>query len=572
MSSQHDASLRHRSPPGASSPSQQSAPMATQAAGTTSPKVAADEKAPTATKSLPQTPNTSFSPLTIAGLFLLSFIGFYATFTAPSDDVESLSKMKGVDKLVGTALLLNNAVANAIGLPTRPAKPQKGEFGKLPPMGFNSWNAFRCDISEEKFLVAADKLLELGLEKLGYDYVNIDDCWSTHERDPNTGRLVPDPIKFPDGIKGTADKIHSRGLKFGIYGTAGEETCAHYPASLGHETLDAQTWADWGVDFLKYDNCGVPDSWKDPYSYYPEDWYGTYENQTGGPAAPLDYDWSKSLQAERFYRMRDAIKKTGREMYYSLCNWGHGHSERWARQAGAASWRMWGDIVPQWEGKKEWSWGFMPIVNYASFFAEYTDFYGHNDFDMLEVGNGNLTDAETRTHFALWAGLKSPLLIGTPLDQIEAKDLAVLKNKEIVAFNQDPVYGASILPFKWGINPAWTWNQTHPAEFYSGQSVKGINVFVMNTLDVSTTKSFTFEEVPGLRKYGEYEVKDLWTGKKLGVYHGAWRGEVEAHDTRVLLFTEKGGKHPHKGKLPKPAIWKKKPISTVWPLPKGGKE
>jgi hypothetical protein len=160
-----------QSPPGSSSSTQKSAPMANQAPGTSYPT---DKKKPSTIKPPPNVPNRPFSPLTIASLILLSILSFYATYTATSDSFDEFSRMKGVDKVVGTIVLLNNAVAHAIGLPTIQSKPQKGGFGKLPPMGFNSWNAFRCDISEEKFLIAADKLLELGLEKLGYDYVNID--------------------------------------------------------------------------------------------------------------------------------------------------------------------------------------------------------------------------------------------------------------------------------------------------------------------------------------------------------------------------------------------------------------
>ncbi|KAF8456864.1 glycoside hydrolase superfamily [Kalaharituber pfeilii] len=447
-----------------------------------------------------------------------------------------------------------------------------GVSGRLPALGFNSWNAFRCDIEEENFITAAEKMVSLGLKDAGYIYVNIDDCWSTMERDNATGRLVPDPVKFPHGIKGTAEKVHALGLKLGIYSDAGSKTCAGYPGSLGYEDIDAQIWDEWGVDYLKYDNCNVPEDWVDHYTYWPENWFGGYEQQEG-ITAPEDYDWSQSNSTKRYNLMRDALyTKSKRTILYSLCSWGRSHVERWGNQT-AQSWRIWGDIIPQWDGRITYSWGFMPIVNYGIFFLEYSDFWGHNDLDMLEVGNGNLTDAETRAHFGLWAALKSPLLIGTPLDEIQEKDIKVLKNWEILAFNQDPVYGKPALPYKWGINPDWTWNQTHPAEFYSGPSIRGIHVFILNTLNKKTKKSAVWSEIPGLSTDPKkrYKVRDMWTHKKLGVYMGKVELKLEAHDLAALLITEVDGGHPlHKGgngnkykrvDIPLPEVYQRKPRS-----------
>ncbi|KAI5798691.1 glycoside hydrolase superfamily [Pyronema domesticum] len=440
-----------------------------------------------------------------------------------------------------------------------------GKTGKLPALGFNSWNAFHCDIHEDKFLVAAQKMIDLGLKDAGYEYVNIDDCWSLHERDNKTQRIIPDPERFPEGISGTAKKIHDLGLKLGIYSDAGSLTCAGYPGSLGYEDIDAQTWEEWGVDYLKYDNCNVPDSWKDQYQYNPEYWYGDHENQEGGTPAPAGYDWATSATAERYNRMRDALNRRdqGSSILYSLCNWGQSHVERWANNTGQ-SWRMWGDIAPQWEGRPvSWAWGFMPILNHGLFHLQYNGFWGHNDLDMLEVGNGNITTEETRSHFGLWAALKSPLLIGTPLDQITPTDVAILKNWEILAFNQDDVYGAPALPYKWGVNPDWTWNQTHPAEYYSGASKRGIHAFILNTLNETVTKAAVFSEIPGLNPKKAYEVSDMWTHKKLGVFKKKYQFKLKAHDTAALLFTEKGGKHPHPEELPLPEVYQKKPKRWV---------
>ncbi|RPA99575.1 glycoside hydrolase [Choiromyces venosus 120613-1] len=385
----------------------------------------------------------------------------------------------------------------------------------------NGLNAFGCGIREDKFLIAAQEIVDKGLKESGYE-----------SRDKTTGRLVPDFEKFRDGIKGTADKIHAMGLKIGIYSDAGDETCAGYPR-------------EWGVDYLKYDNCGVPDIWADEYQYWPEFWYGTWENQTGGIEAPPGYDWSQSNTAKRYNFMRDALHDQSNTIFYSLCNWGHSHVERWGNDTGQ-SWRMWDDVVPQWAGQIQWSWVFMPILNYGIIFLEYSNFFGHNDLDMLEVGNGNLTSEETRTHIGLWAALKSPLFIGTPIDEISDEDLGVFRNWELLAFNQDNVWGAPAFPTS--VNPDRTWNQTHPAKYYSGGSKHRIHVFVINTLDKTATKTVDFDEVPGLNPK-EYILQE--------------RVQIQAQDpdTAALLFVEKDGKHPCSDpkKLPKPKIYSRKP-------------
>ncbi|KAH0615076.1 uncharacterized protein H6S33_000712 [Morchella sextelata] len=399
-----------------------------------------------------------------------------------------------------------------------------GKTGRLPAMGFNSWNAFKCDISEEVFLTAAEEIVRLGLKDAGYEYVNIDDCWADLDlwRDNSTGRIVPDYKKFPDGINGTAAKVHEIGLKIGIYSDAGEKTCAGYPGSLYHEEIDAATFSDWGIDYLKYDNCYVPDNWTD--TYY---WEAPYSD------APADWDWSATNTAERYYRMRDALAKVDRVINYGLCDWGQALVETWGNATGQ-SWRLTGDIGLYWNM-------LMPIVSFTSYKLEYGNFFGHNDMDMLEVGNGNLTEAETRAHFGLWAAMKSPLLIGTPLDLIGEIDLAVLKNWEFIQFNQDPVFGESVKLFKWGNGQdrGWKWNETMPAEYYAGPSVRGIHVFILNVLDTTQLKSFDFSEVPGLDPKKKYKVHDMWTHKDLpGTYSKKFSIKIESHDLAGLLFTE----------------------------------
>ncbi|KFA68339.1 hypothetical protein S40285_09031 [Stachybotrys chlorohalonatus IBT 40285] len=406
--------------------------------------------------------------------------------------------------------------------------------GRLPALGWNSWNEYACDISEEVFIRVADLFVEYGLQDLGYEYVNIDDCWSNRElrRDNVTGRIIPDYVKFPNGIHGLAEQIHARGLKLGIYGDAGTLTCGGFEGSLGFEQIDADTFAEWGVDYLKYDNCNVPEEWTDEYIFYPE--------HTDNAVPPPGYWYGDSRTAERYNAMRDALLDQNRTVQYSLCAWGHARVETWGNETGH-SWRMWGDIVPEWKGQYTYSWGLVPIITQAARHWNDTDFWGHNDWDMLEVGNGNLTLAESRTHFAMWAAFKSPLIIGTRLEGITQPVLDILRNKELIAFNQDPVYGVGVRPFNYGCHIPIPNNETeHPPSHYVGSSTKGIHLFLLNSYESERSIDVAFDEVPGLRSLGEdeeYIVHDMWTGKDIGVFKGSYTATIESHDTAALRIT-----------------------------------
>jgi alpha-galactosidase len=231
--------------------------------------------------------------------------------------------------------------------------------------------------------------------------------------------------------------------------------------------------------------------------------------------------------------MSDALLATDRTIEYSQCAWGEDHIDQWGNMTGH-SWRMWGDISPSWSS-------ITPILNHASFFYNSTDFWGHGDWDMLEVGNGDLTIEENRSHFALWAALKSPLLIGTPLDGIKPEILSILSNSDLIAFNQDLVHGAPARPYKWGVNADFAWNQTHPAEYWSGQSSNGTFVLVLNTLETAQNKTVTFSEVPGLDATTEYTLYDSWTSKDLGNFKTKYEAVVGRHDTAVLRVVKADG-------------------------------
>ncbi|KAJ5321836.1 Aldolase-type TIM barrel [Penicillium brevicompactum] len=417
--------------------------------------------------------------------------------------------------------------------------------GKLPALGWNSWNAFECDIDATKIMTAAIHIVNLGLKDLGYEYVNIDDCWSVkYARNASNDRIIPDPSKFPNGINGVAKQVHDLGLKIGIYSSgkgAGETTCAGYPASLGYETVDAEAFAEWGIDYLKYDDCGVPTEWKDEYTGCvpdsdedPTSW--NFPNGTCPDLidpAPEGYDWTTSKTHQRYTNMRDALLNVNRTILYSLCDMGHANVNTWGNSTGN-SWRITNDIRPEWVRIAE-------IANENTFLLDYVDFWGHPDPDMLEVGNGNLTLAENRAHFALWAAMKSPLLIGTPLDSINYKHLAILKNEYLLAFHQDPVIGGPARPYKWGFNPDWTFDPAHPAEYWSGVSttLEATLVLMLNSENVSSHRTAVWSEIPELRSHDSYEVTDGWTGQNLGCIHGKYSKLLHSHDIAVLVVQEK---------------------------------
>jgi len=222
--------------------------------------------------------------------------------------------------------------------------------------------------------------------------------------------------------------------------------------------------------------------------------------------------------------MRDALLAQNRTILFSLCEWGQADVEEWGNATGN-SWRMSGDITPSWARAAE-------IMNENSFLLNSVNFWGHNDADMLEIGNGNLTLAESRSHFAFWAAMKSPLIIGTNLETLPATHVDILKNEYLLSFSQDEVYGAPATPYKWGTNADWTFNATNPAEYWSGGSTKGTLVLALNTLDTSATREILWSEVPQLETGVEaFTVTDIWTGKSLGCVKRGIKTIVESHDT-----------------------------------------
>ncbi|KAF9482231.1 glycoside hydrolase [Pholiota conissans] len=391
---------------------------------------------------------------------------------------------------------------------TAPTTPPSTLVGKLPALGWNSWNAYACNINEAKILAAANQFVSLGLKAAGYQYVNIDDCWAKTARDTTTGRIVPDSTKFPNGLASVATQIHNLGLKIGIYSDAGTNTCAGYPGSLGHETLDVATFSDWGIDYLKYDNCNVPSNWTDA-------------------AQPQGNDWYNSNSAVRYRQMTAALATVSRPIQFSLCIWGTAHVWDWGARVGH-SWRMSGDANP--------SWGYITgIITTNVAHLSSINFFSHNDMDMMEIGNGNLSIQEQRTHFAAWCFFKSPILLGTDLSLLSSDELTIIKNAELLAFHQDATVGTPAAPF----TAFASMPTTSPPEYYSGKSSKGVHVFIINTSSASATKQFTFANVPGLGTTGSFKVHDMWSGTDLsGTYTASstFTVSVAAHDTVSYLI------------------------------------
>ena len=267
-------------------------------------------------------------------------------------------------------------------------------LGLTPQMGWNTWNKFACNINETLIYQSIDALNKSGLIELGYNYMNLDDCWQISRDEENNNTIVVDP-HFPNGLKPLIDYAHSKGLKFGLYSDAGYYTCQLRPGGYGYEEIDAKTYADWGVDYLKYDNC-----------------------MNGGISSKI-----------RYPRMRDALLKQDRQIFYSICQWGQEDIPTWGKDVGN-SWRTTQDIADTWKSM-------INIIDQNNKWYEYAGPGGWNDPDMLEVGNGGMTTTEYRTHFSLWAISKAPLLIGCDVTKMSQDTWDILTNKEVIAVNQD---------------------------------------------------------------------------------------------------------------------------------------
>ncbi len=369
------------------------------------------------------------------------------------------------------------------------APPTPNGLAPTPPMGWNSWNKFACNVSEDLIKRAADAMVKTGMKDAGYEFIVIDDCWQI-SRDAQ-GNIVPDAKHFPAGIKALADYVHSLGLKFGIYSDAGTQTCQHRPGTRGYEYQDARQYAAWGVDYLKFDWC----------SHTTQD-------------APSSYAL-----------MADALKVSGRPIVFSLCEWGSSKPWLWAGEVGNL-WRTTGDIQDIWAGKgKEYGLGVMDIVDLQVTLGSYAGPGHWNDPDMLEVGNGGLTETENRSHFSLWAILAAPLMAGNDLDAMTPAIHDILTNKEVIAVDQDALCleGRRVRHGEDG--DVWV------KELSDGSRA----VVLLNRGTADQTINVTWEEL-GYPAHLEAAVRDLWAHKDLGKFTGSFSAPVASHAVAMITI------------------------------------
>jgi alpha-galactosidase len=365
---------------------------------------------------------------------------------------------------------------------------QKDELAARPPMGWNSWNHFRAKVDDATIRAQAEAMVSSGMRDAGYTYINIDDTWEG-VRDANGN--IQTNSKFPD-MKALADFVHSRGLKLGIYSSPGDKTCAKYEGSYGHELQDAQTYAAWGIDYLKYDLCGLRDQMH---------------------SAPTPADAHK-IMVDAYTKMHDALRSTGRPIVYSLCQYGNDAVWEWGASVGGNLWRTTGDISDKYTSMADIGFGQAGLGRFAG--------SGHwNDPDMLEVGNGGMTADEYRTHMSLWAILAAPLLAGNDLSTMTPETIALLTNRDVIAVDQDSAA-------KQGDRV----NAEGPIEVWSrslADGSKAVGIFNRHHLPMETKVDFYSLGFPNGAK-----ARDLWLGKDLGSIGPIYTVTVPAHGVVFL--------------------------------------
>ena len=396
-------------------------------------------------------------------------------------------------------LLLFFAVALLTSLHTTAAN--RDSLALTPPMGFMTWNKYKEDINEQLIRQIADKMAADGYAEAGYKYIFIDDAWQGGRDKRNN--ILPDPEKFPSGMKALADYVHSKGLRLGIYSDAALLTCAGYTASYGFEQQDAKTFAEWGIDYLKYDYCHAPSD--------------------------------SAVAHERYKKMADALQNSGRKIVLGVCEWGQLNPEKWARQAGGSLWRvsfdvrdMWKDIVKQ---------GGMGIINVTEPLYKYAGPGHWLDMDMLVVGldgkGGPSSDlggigctyTEYQTQMSMWCMFASPLAMSHDILNENAATRRILLNKEIIAINQDALGKAARLVQRIGECRVYQRQLTNNRQA----------IAIMNPSDKAQRISLPLSF---LGKSAKYDFRDVWEHKNTSVKK-AWEGKLEAHETKVFVVTEK---------------------------------
>src|ERR1044072_4969420 len=372
-------------------------------------------------------------------------------------------------------------------------------LAKTPPMGWNSWNKFACNVSEKLIKEMADAMVTSGMRDAGYIYLVIDDCWQI-DRDAQ-GNIMPDPKRFPSGMKALANYVHSKGLKVGLYSDAGTLTCQKRPGSRGYEFQDARQYAAWDVDYLKYDWCST--------------------STQNAPAAD-------SI-------MRDALLKAGRPIVFSIFEWGTAEPSLrgkavgtpkpwlWAKDVGNL-WRTTGDIQDCWDCKRDWGGiGVVHILDLQDGLESHAGPGHWNDTDMLEVGNGGMTTTEYRAHFSLWCLLSAPLMAGNDLRSMSPEIKEILTNREVIAVDQDPLGLQGRRVKRGGDREVWM------KQLADG----GRAVVLFNRGPKAAELSLSWTDI-GYPPHLSARVRDLWTGKDLGQFSSTFSTEVPSHG--VVMF------------------------------------
>ncbi|MGH9395971.1 MAG: glycoside hydrolase family 27 protein [Terriglobia bacterium] len=378
--------------------------------------------------------------------------------------------------LGGCILLASVATAHARAVALAPT----------PPMGWNTWYAFGCKLSDAIVRAQANALVSDGLKAAGYEYINLDDCWQGSR---DSRGFIQTNSRFPN-MKALAEYVHSEGLKFGIYSSPGPKTCGGFEGSYGHEGQDAATYAGWGVDFLKYDWCSASKV------YRPD-------------------------QMESAYRkMEDAVRQTHRPMVYSLCQYGLEHVWTWGASVGGNMWRTTMDVSNRIDFQEYTR---MAFVGFGQAGLERFAGPGHwNDPDMLQIGNRGLNEDEDRTQMSLWCLLASPLIISSDLTRLTPPELAILTNADVIAVDQDPagIQGHRV-------------SQAGPLEVWMKPLANGTKaVGLFNRGEGPMTVKVNFGEI-GIP--GAADVRDLWAHKDLGAFKGNFSAAVPRHGVVMVL-------------------------------------
>lgn len=377
----------------------------------------------------------------------------------------------------------------------------RNQLAPTPPMGWMTWNMFKGDISEQLIREMADAMVESGLADAGYKYIFIDDLWQGG-RD-NHNNIIPDPKKFPNGMKTVADYVHSKGLKLGIYSDAAQLTCGGYTASYGFEEQDARTFASWGIDYLKYDYCNAPED--------------------------------SATARLRYHAMASALQKSGRDIVLGVCEWGQRQCEEWCEEVGGQLWRTSYDVRDTWKAVEPGAMGIIDIINITAPMASYARKGQWPDMDMLVVGlngkGGPSSDlggkgcsyTEYQSQMSMWCMLSSVLALSNDLRHLTAEDRRILLNRDLIAINQDALGKAA----ERKVNAATY--QIYVRPLADGSHA----VAILNTADKRQSLAADFSRL-GLS--GKYSIYDAWQHKTIARKVSKWKGNVEAHETKVFIL------------------------------------